>query len=207
MSSGAHTTGKIDFGDLQGERRYSGQRAYSQSKLANVLFTYELARRLDGTGVTATVLHPGVVRTGFAAEDPPPMWKALLPLVRLFLKTPEQGAPGVHGTDQRVVDYVLGELNVGRAPDPGQRADQVRVLLPEQVLDQLRRGHRGGPFVHEPQIRGSWTGRTSTEPPNSYVGHVRATSTASSRETASTIKLPVTRSFDSAYGPSVTTRS
>jgi retinol dehydrogenase 14 len=70
VSSGAHTTGKIDFGDLQGERRYSGQRAYSQSKLANVLFTYELARRLDGTGVTATVLHPGVVRSGFAAEDP-----------------------------------------------------------------------------------------------------------------------------------------
>ena len=94
MSSGAHTTGKINFGDLQGERRYSGQRAYSQSKLANVLFTYELARRLDGTGVTATVLHRGVVRTGFAAEDPPPIWKALLPLVRLFLKTPEQGAAG-----------------------------------------------------------------------------------------------------------------
>src|ERR1700676_5293299 len=92
VSSGAHTTGKIDFGDLQGERRYSGQRAYSQSKLANVMFTYELARRLDGTGVTAAVLHPGVVRTGFAAEYPPPMWKALLPLVRLFLKTPEQGA-------------------------------------------------------------------------------------------------------------------
>lgn len=58
VSSGAHTTGKIDFGDLQGERRYSGQRAYSQSKLANVMFTHELARRLDDTGVTAAVLHP-----------------------------------------------------------------------------------------------------------------------------------------------------
>jgi hypothetical protein len=52
----------------------------------------ELARRLDRTGVTATVLHPGVVRTGFAAEDPSPMWKAFLPLIRLFLKTPEKGA-------------------------------------------------------------------------------------------------------------------
>src|SRR5580698_961589 len=69
VSSGAHARGRIDFGDLQGERNYSGQRAYSQSKLANVMFTYELARRLDGTGVTATVLHPGVVRTGFGAED------------------------------------------------------------------------------------------------------------------------------------------
>ena len=58
VSSGAHTSGRIDFDDLQGERNYSGQRAYSQSKLANVMFTYELARRLDGTGVTATVLPP-----------------------------------------------------------------------------------------------------------------------------------------------------
>jgi retinol dehydrogenase 14 len=92
VSSGAHATGTINFSDLQGERRYSGQQAYSQSKLANVMFTYELARRLDGTGVTATVLHPGVVRTGFAAEDPSPMLKAFLPLIRLFLKTPEKGA-------------------------------------------------------------------------------------------------------------------
>jgi retinol dehydrogenase 14 len=92
VSSGAHTTGTINFSDLQGERRYSGQQAYSQSKLANVMFTYELARRLEGTCVTATVLHPGVVRTGFAAENPSPAWKAFLPLIRLFLKTPEKGA-------------------------------------------------------------------------------------------------------------------
>src|SRR5438105_1169400 len=67
VSSGAHARGRIDFDDLQGERDYSGQRAYSQSKLANVMFTCELARRLEGTGVTATVLHPGVVRTSFGA--------------------------------------------------------------------------------------------------------------------------------------------
>ena len=79
MSSGAHASGTINFGDLQGERRYSGQRAYSQSKLANIMFTYELARRLDGTGVTATALHPGVVRTGFAAEDPSPVLTVFLP--------------------------------------------------------------------------------------------------------------------------------
>ena len=92
VSSGAHATGKINFGDLQGEHHYSGQQAYSQSKLANVLFTYELARHLNGTGITTTVLHPGVVRTGFAAEDPAPMLKLFLPLIRLFLKTPEKGA-------------------------------------------------------------------------------------------------------------------
>ncbi len=54
VSSGAHSAGRIDFDDLQGERRYSGMQAYSQAKLANVLFTYELARRLAGSGATAT---------------------------------------------------------------------------------------------------------------------------------------------------------
>jgi len=72
-SSGAQSMGKIDFDDLMGERKYSGQRAYSQSKLANVMFTYELAKRMGGTsvgtGVTATVLHPGVTHTAFGAED------------------------------------------------------------------------------------------------------------------------------------------
>jgi retinol dehydrogenase 14 len=117
VSSGAHATGKINFGDLQGEHRYSGPQAYSQSKLANVLFTYELARRLDGTGVTATVLHPGVVRTGFAAEDPPPMWKAFLPLIRLFLKTPDKGAAtSIYLASSPEVEGVTGRYFAGRKP-------------------------------------------------------------------------------------------
>lgn len=57
VSSGAQATGKIDFEDLMSERKYSGSRAYDQSKLANVMFTYELARRLEGTGVSATALR------------------------------------------------------------------------------------------------------------------------------------------------------
>ncbi len=106
VSSGAQAMGTIDFDDLQGEHNYSGQRAYNQSKLANVMFTYELARRLEGTGVTATVLHPGVVRTAFGAEDPARFYKILNPLARPFMKSPEDGAatsiylacsPGVHG--------------------------------------------------------------------------------------------------------------
>ena len=81
VSSRAHANGRIDFADLQGEHAYTGPRAYDQSKLANVLFTYELARRLRGTGVTANCLHPGVVPTrlnGFfrprdgAPAAPPP---------------------------------------------------------------------------------------------------------------------------------------
>ncbi len=92
VSSGAHATGSVDFEDMQGGRAYSGARAYDQSKLANVMFTYELARRLEGTGVTATVLHPGVVSTGFGAEDPSAVFRFLVPLMRPFMKSPERGA-------------------------------------------------------------------------------------------------------------------
>ena len=56
------------------------------------MFTYELARRLKGSGVTATVLHPGVVRTAFGAEDPSRIFRLLVPLWRPFMKTPQQGA-------------------------------------------------------------------------------------------------------------------
>ena len=65
VASDAHRGISIDFDDIQGRRRYSGWRAYKRSKLANILFTYELARRLEGTGVTANALHPGFVRTNF----------------------------------------------------------------------------------------------------------------------------------------------
>ena len=76
VSSGAHAhaQGRRDFNDLQGERNYSGQQAYSQSKLANVLFTYQLTRRPEGTGVTATAARPGVVATSFGAEDMRRTW-------------------------------------------------------------------------------------------------------------------------------------
>jgi NAD(P)-dependent dehydrogenase (short-subunit alcohol dehydrogenase family) len=92
VSSGAHSMGSIDFDDLMGEHKYSGQRAYNQSKLANVMFTYELARRLAGTGVTATVLHPGVTSTGFGAEDRARGWGPLIAVMRRFMQSPERGA-------------------------------------------------------------------------------------------------------------------
>jgi len=92
VSSNAQALGRINFADLQGERSYSGARAYSQSKLANVMFTYELARRLRGSGVTATVLHPGVVRTAFGAEDPGGIQRLLVPFAKRFMKSPEHGA-------------------------------------------------------------------------------------------------------------------
>ena len=98
VSSNAHTQGRIDFDDLQGERGYSGGKAYNQSKLANVLFTYELARRLRATPlldqavVTANALHPGVVSTSFGAEDPATVQRMLIPFLRHLMKSPAQGA-------------------------------------------------------------------------------------------------------------------
>jgi len=92
VASNAQALGRIDFDDLQGERSYSGARAYNQSKLANVLFTYELARKLQGTSVTANALHPGVVSTSFGAEDPRRIQRLLIPFLRPFMKSPAKGA-------------------------------------------------------------------------------------------------------------------
>jgi len=123
VSSGAQAMGRIDFDDLQGERNWSGQRAYNQSKLANVMFTYELARRLEGTGVTATVLHPGVVRTAFGAEDPAGWQRLFLPLVRPWLKSPAQGAETpIYLASSPEVAGVTGRYFANRKPKTSNRA-------------------------------------------------------------------------------------
>ena len=123
VSSGAQAMGKIDFEDLQGERGYSGQKAYNQSKLANVMFTYELARRLKGTGVAATVLHPGVVRTSFAAEDPSALWRVLIPLFRPLMKTPEKGAAtSIYLASSPAVEGVTGKYFVNSTPKTSSKS-------------------------------------------------------------------------------------
>lgn len=92
VASNAERLGAIDFDDLQGERRWSGGRAYNQSKLANVLFSYELARRLPADEVTANALQPGLVSTAFGAEDPGHVQRLLVPFLRPFMASPEKGA-------------------------------------------------------------------------------------------------------------------
>ncbi len=89
-----HTRGAINFDDLQMEQNYDGARANNQSKLANVLFTYELARRLTGTGVTVNCLHPGAVATNLLAKDKdlPLARKFMYKLAKPFFKSPEKGA-------------------------------------------------------------------------------------------------------------------
>lgn len=91
VASGAHKQGQIKFDDLMGESQFDGWSAYSQSKLANVMFTYELARRLAGQRVTANVLHPGFVATGFGRNNGG-LVGLLMPLVQLFAMKPHRGA-------------------------------------------------------------------------------------------------------------------
>src|SRR5438132_4959120 len=115
ISSGAQSMGRINFDDLQGARNYSGQRAYNQSKLANVMFSNELARRLDGTGVTANSLHPGVVRSNFGAEDQA-RWFGLMS--RVILSAPEPPAQGaqtsIYLASSPEVDGVTGQFFANR---------------------------------------------------------------------------------------------
>jgi retinol dehydrogenase 14 len=117
VASNAHATGEIDFDDLQGEWSYSGSRAYNQSKLANILFTYELARRLRSSAVTANALHPGVVNTSFGAEDPRGIQRLIIPFARPFLKTPAQGAAtSIHLSSAPDLEQVTGRYFADSKP-------------------------------------------------------------------------------------------
>ncbi len=91
VSSEAERWGNIDFDDLQSKKKYRGFPVYGMTKLANIMFTYELAGRLKGTGVTATCMHPGAVNTRFGTNNSGPM-TILFRLFKPFMRTPEQGA-------------------------------------------------------------------------------------------------------------------
>jgi len=117
VASNAHATGQIDFDDLQGELSYSGSRAYNQSKLANILFTYELARRLQASAVTANALHPGVVNSSFGAEDPRGIQRLIIPFARPFMKTPAQGsATSIHLSSAPDLEQVTGRYFANSKP-------------------------------------------------------------------------------------------
>jgi NAD(P)-dependent dehydrogenase (short-subunit alcohol dehydrogenase family) len=91
VSSRAHQGVRMNFDDLEGKQGYQGWAAYGQSKLANLLFTYELARRLAGTGVSANALHPGFVASNFNRNNNDLFAKGFR-LLQLFAITPEEGA-------------------------------------------------------------------------------------------------------------------
>jgi NAD(P)-dependent dehydrogenase (short-subunit alcohol dehydrogenase family) len=113
VSSEAHRRARLDFADLQGQLRYSGWRAYARSKLANILFTYELARRLAGTGIVTNALHPGLVATNFGRNNrgiPAALFRII---VQLMAISPEEGARTIiYLASSSAVEGVTGEYFV-----------------------------------------------------------------------------------------------
>jgi NAD(P)-dependent dehydrogenase (short-subunit alcohol dehydrogenase family) len=103
VASMVHKFGKLKFDDLQSEQKYASLSVYGQAKLAFIMFTYELARRLDGTGVTANVLHPGGVATSYVGDN------LIGKLSKLVLLTPEQGAQtSIYLASSPEVEHVSG---------------------------------------------------------------------------------------------------
>jgi NAD(P)-dependent dehydrogenase (short-subunit alcohol dehydrogenase family) len=137
VASRAHLRGAIDFDDLDSRHGYEGMKAYSRSKLANILFTRELARRLEGTRVTANCLHPGVVRSDFGADgDLRGVMRVGWAVMQPFLLSPEQGAdtsiwlassPEVAGTSGEYFDRRRVARTSSRAQDDAAAARLWRV--------------------------------------------------------------------------------
>lgn len=119
VASDAHRGGKINFADLEGKQTYSGFGAYAQSKLANILFTYALARRLAGSGVTVNTLHPGFIASNFAMDNFVGWRRALRWLYRgvqrVAARSPEQGAAtSIYLATDPTVAMISGEYFVNK---------------------------------------------------------------------------------------------
>lgn len=150
VSSTAHRSARrgVGFDDLQSEKRYSAMNAYSRSKLANILFTNELARRLAGTGVTANSVHPGTVATGFARDDDTSGLFAFgIALIKPFILTPEKGArTSVYVASFPELANTTGQYFVKcrpRTPSPAARDEAAATLLwsiSEQLVDEAIQG-------------------------------------------------------------------
>ena len=128
VASGAHKGAEMDLEDPNLKGKYSGWRAYGQSKLANIMFTYELARRLEGTGITVNALHPGAVATNIGSNNEAWYARPALALFRLFATTPEKGArTSVYLASSPKVEGVSGEYfaNESRAESSAASKDEV----------------------------------------------------------------------------------
>lgn len=165
VASTAHQAarGGLDFDDLQTTGHYRGMQAYSRSKLANILFTTELARRLSGTGVTANCLHPGTVATGFARDHDARGFLAFgVKLIKPFVLTPEQGArTSVYLASSPDVAEVSGEYFVkcrARTPSGAAQDEAAAALLwsiSEELVERAAAGpgpSESGPNGHGPQL-------------------------------------------------------
>jgi NAD(P)-dependent dehydrogenase (short-subunit alcohol dehydrogenase family) len=123
-ASAAHMGARLDFDDLQSNKGYTGFGAYGRAKLANILFTRELARRLAGTGVTANCLHPGFVATRFG-DGSGGFLQTIMPVAKLFAISPERGAETiVYLASSPEAAAVTGRYFVKRAPHAPTREAQ-----------------------------------------------------------------------------------
>jgi len=116
VASEASKLGRIDFDDLQGEKRYNGGLAYAQAKLANILFSSELSRRIAGSGVTSNALHPGAVASGFGLNNTG-LLRFGMKLARPFLIDEEKGArTSIYLATSPEVEGVTGEYFAKNRP-------------------------------------------------------------------------------------------
>jgi retinol dehydrogenase-12/retinol dehydrogenase-13 len=146
VASEAHRGARrgLDFDDLNLERsHYRGFKAYARSKLANILFTRELARRLDGTGVTVNAVHPGLVASRFMRDGDGGRLGSLLMVVgRPFMLTPEQGArTSIHVASAPELESITGAYFADSLPAPTTRhaMDMVAARRLWDVSDELVR--------------------------------------------------------------------
>jgi len=143
VSSHAHKQARrgLDFDDLQSERKYRSFLVYGKTKLANILFTRELARRLDGSGVTANALHPGFVASRFGRDgDIGWMGNIAMPLVRPFAISPEKGAlTSIYLASSPEVEGLTGQYFYKCAPATPSAAarDDVAASRLWQASEQL----------------------------------------------------------------------
>jgi len=123
VSSAAHMIGKIDFDDLHLSKRYTSWKSYSQSKLANILFTYELAHRLNGNELTVNALHPGFISSRFAVDRASEKPHPLIKLGSFIAKPPEKGAEtSVYLASSPEVEGISGKYFVNRKQKASSRA-------------------------------------------------------------------------------------
>jgi len=128
VTSMMHKLARIDLDDLEAKNGYSAQRAYGQSKLALLLFTYELARRLEGTGVTANAVHPGWVATKIGLGGGA-LARIVTPLMRIFALSPEEGAEtSVYLASSPEVEGITGKYWVDKEAVPSSPASYDEAL-------------------------------------------------------------------------------
>ena len=122
VASDMQRSARLDLNDLESNKRYSGMRAYGQSKLAVIIHTYELARRLEATGVTVNALHPGFVATNIYGNSGA-IIKRLGPLINLFGVSPEKGArTSLYLASSPDVSGVSGKYFIDSAPVVSNKA-------------------------------------------------------------------------------------